>query len=86
MYNRKRCCFCGKEINNLNSNDPSPACLEQNATCCTECNFNIVLPSRVIINEIVHAYTHGREIKYVVVPDFSAVRDIVLKIQDGLCE
>ncbi len=86
MYYGKRCCFCGKEINKLNSNDPSPACLEENATCCTECNYNIVLPSRVIINEIVHASTHGREIKYVVVPDFSAIRDIVLRIEDGLSE
>ena len=86
MHNPRRCCFCGKEVNKLDRNDPSPACLEENATCCTECNYNIVLPSRVIISEIVNASMHGREIKDVVVPDFSAIRDIVLKIHAGLSE
>ena len=86
MHNPTRCCFCGKEIDNFNSNNPSPACMEENAVCCTECNYNIVLPSRVIIREIIHAGTRGRNLKYVVVPDFSAVRDIVLKIHNGLVE
>lgn len=43
---RIRCCFCGKEIDFLNSHDPRPIISQYGSRCCLECNNNIVCPTR----------------------------------------
>lgn len=42
------CCFCGKEIvSPIDTNNPYPACTEEEAVRCQECNEQIVLPARM---------------------------------------
>lgn len=43
---RKRCCICGKEFEGYGYN-PSPVCEE--GVCCRDCNYGVVLPSRLDI-------------------------------------
>lgn len=40
-----KCCFCGKEIDDVYSNNPEPLMSAPNR-CCTECNYSKVLPAR----------------------------------------
>lgn len=38
------CCFCGRELNRMISNDARPV---KDAKCCDYCNFTIVVPERI---------------------------------------
>lgn len=40
----ENCCFCGKELNKLTSNDARPV---SNGRCCTTCNLTVVTPARI---------------------------------------
>ena len=46
MNKKISCCFCGKEIDFLNSHDPRPIVSKYGCRCCLECNNNIVCPTR----------------------------------------
>ena len=41
------CCFCGKTFNDW-GNNPYPACEDENARCCDDCNNEVVLPARIL--------------------------------------
>ena len=41
------CCFCGKTFNDW-GNNPYPACKDENARCCDDCNNEVVLPARIL--------------------------------------
>ena len=41
---KKTCCICGKEFEGC-GHDPSPVCEE--GVCCRDCNYGVVLPSRI---------------------------------------
>jgi len=43
----KKCCICGKEIKGW-GNDPWPVVKDNDAECCDECNYEVVLPARII--------------------------------------
>ena len=50
MQDKIRCCFCGKEIDWMTSNDPRPIRTEhKDARCCDSCNASIVIPTRLAI-------------------------------------
>ena len=38
------CCFCGKELNKLTSNDARPV---SDGRCCVTCNLTIVATARI---------------------------------------
>ena len=38
-----KCCICGKEIDEMNSNNPFPYKTE--GRCCDECNYEYVIPA-----------------------------------------
>ena len=40
-----KCCICGKEIDEMNSNNPFPYKTE--GRCCNECNYTYVIPARL---------------------------------------
>ena len=42
-----KCCICGKYINGY-GNNPYPINNDENARCCDDCNFNKVIPARII--------------------------------------
>jgi len=46
MNKKISCCFCGREIDFLNSHDPRPIVSKYGCRCCLECNNNIVCPTR----------------------------------------
>ena len=41
-----KCCFCGKEILEIMGNNPWPVNTIENARCCIECNWRVVIPAR----------------------------------------
>lgn len=43
----KKCCFCGKKIEFMEQNNPSPVNNEEGAVCCSDCDFSIVIPARI---------------------------------------
>ena len=43
----KKCCFCGKKIEFMEQNNPSPVNNEEGAVCCSDCNSSIVIPARI---------------------------------------
>lgn len=46
----KTCCFCGKELVTFEQeNNPYPACKDEDARCCSECNDLIVIPARELL-------------------------------------
>lgn len=45
---KRQCCFCGKSVGKW-GNNPFPACTIKDAECCDDCNFNIVLPLRIMM-------------------------------------
>ena len=40
-----KCCLCGKEIEEWETNNPFP--IQANGRCCSDCNSNIVIPLRL---------------------------------------
>ena len=42
---RIKCCLCGKTINGF-GNNPYP--LANEGQCCDDCNWNLVIPARVL--------------------------------------
>ena len=44
-----KCCLCGKEIDNMHSNNPFPLCHidDYESRCCNECNENYVIRARI---------------------------------------
>lgn len=47
MDDLKKCCFCGKEIEKVMANNPRPVCTIEDACCCIECNWRVVIPARM---------------------------------------
>lgn len=41
------CCFCGKKIDEKFSHDSRPIVSTNGTRCCSECNANIVIPTRL---------------------------------------
>lgn len=65
MANKKdrnyNCCFCGKEIPFMESHNPSPADTDPGNRCCVDCNYSIVIPSRIIISDLIKEGTSGKQ-------------------------
>ena len=40
------CCFCNKSVDEIHSNNALPI---QDAKCCGDCNWSIVIPKRLEI-------------------------------------
>ena len=40
-----KCCVCGREIDERDSNDPFP--YETEGRCCDDCNLEYVIPARM---------------------------------------
>ena len=40
-----KCCIYGKEIDEMNSNDPFP--YKNEGRCCDKCNYTYVIPARL---------------------------------------
>ena len=49
-----KCCICGKEIDEVHSNNPYPYMTE--GRCCNECNEKHVIPARMAD---IHKYIHS---------------------------
>lgn len=82
MEENRKCCFCGKEIEfPWWENNPSPANTNPDAVCCNECNWRIVVPSRVIINDLICAGKKGETLNVITVPDYTHVID-AMKLMD----
>ena len=47
------CCFCGTKIRDRDSNNPDPASTIPGARCCGWCDYNIVIPARLAVSEII---------------------------------
>ena len=47
------CCFCGEIIPETESNNPAPADNTPGARCCLDCNDTIVIPAKILINELI---------------------------------
>lgn len=43
-----KCCICGKIFVGVWGNNPYPVVDEEGAQCCDECNFNEVIPARIL--------------------------------------
>ena len=41
-----KCCICGKEIEGY-GNNPWPVNQEEDARCCDDCNWSVVIPARI---------------------------------------
>lgn len=46
------CCFCEEPLDGY-GNNPNPACTVDRARCCPICDWNIVIPVREIIPQII---------------------------------
>ncbi len=46
MEEKHICCICGKEFIGY-GNNPAPVNVDEDACCCDECNFNVVIPARL---------------------------------------
>ena len=44
-----KCALCGKQIDSKHSHDIRPIKTKNGNKCCEECNFNIVIPTRLAI-------------------------------------
>lgn len=44
----KKCCICGDDFVGW-GNNPWPVVERKNAVCCYDCNFNVVIPSRIML-------------------------------------
>ena len=53
MEEKKICIFCGKELKESESNNAEPFLLDgdKNNVCCSDCNNNIVIPTRTRIKK-----------------------------------
>lgn len=40
-----KCCICGKTIEDKWGNNPYP--VKNEGRCCSECNWNVVIPARL---------------------------------------
>lgn len=82
-----KCCFCGKEMPFRESNNPDPADTRIGSRCCLDCNYDIVLPARSMINTLIKGKLSGKNFDCVEVPDFSCLKAIVsgkITIQHGV--
>ena len=41
------CCFCGTTMREPFTNNPWPACEDEDARCCSDCNAMVVMPARL---------------------------------------
>lgn len=51
MKDEKRfitCCLCGKPVEEERGNNPYPVDKNADHVCCDECNFNKVIPARIM--------------------------------------
>ena len=46
MAQKQKCCICGKEFEGW-GNNPWPVNEDDNARCCDECNYNVVIPEHI---------------------------------------
>ena len=54
----KVCCFCGEVLpvsaaGYLMGNNPDNACSREGARCCNWCDWNIVIPVRMVTDKII---------------------------------
>lgn len=45
MEEKKICCICGKQFSEWGNN---PALIKDEGMCCDYCNWNVVVPARLI--------------------------------------
>ena len=45
------CCFCGRGLTFYEENNPYPACRDEDAVCCAECNATRVIPARIKLSQ-----------------------------------
>ena len=48
MSKTVRCCFCGKIVLEERSNDTAPVDMNPRHRCCDRCNWETVIPARII--------------------------------------
>lgn len=47
IYRKKHtCCICGKKFQEW-PNDPWPVNMDDDAECCDDCNWKVVMPARI---------------------------------------
>lgn len=47
---KRICCICKKEIKDY-GNNPSPIEHEKDEVCCNDCNFNVIIPLRLLLKK-----------------------------------
>lgn len=60
---KKICCICGKAFNG-DGNNPEPVMPLETENgenrCCNDCDWYVVLPARITINNAIRAAEHGQ--------------------------
>ncbi len=51
-----KCCFCGAEIPENESNNPQPLDIQEGARCCNACNYKYVISCRIAIDTLLKGY------------------------------